>query len=125
MSLSDMLIDIQRRETGADLSMDLRTELEEIADAYSVNRAPHWLLPIFEAVRVGKDTAVELFDFAGSDPSTFLYEAALLLKWHHVDTGEDITIEFPNLNRKVYISHEAHAPNGHGCSSYRVSALRS
>ena len=124
--LTDILIDIQQRETGVPLAGDVATELRELADTYSVEDDPRFLLPIFAAVQ--QDRAISppvFFEFEGSDPHSYLAEAAELLRWNFESEGEYTQIEFPNLGWRVYISHESRSPvTGRGGSDYEVTPLQ-
>jgi hypothetical protein len=124
MSLTDIIVDIQQRETGAPLTDALIGELRELADTYGVETNPRWLLPIFAAVQHGRAIPSPVFfEFEGSDPHSYLFELALLLGWKFEHPGEYDAIEFPGLGWRIFISHEASSADGKSGSKYVVVPL--
>jgi hypothetical protein len=125
MTLSDIILDIQRRETDAALSPELEARVRDVADEFGVDANPSWLLPIFEAVQQGRIvTPPTFFPYGSSDPHSFLAEIILVLGWKAHQEGEYDLLEFPRLGRRVDISHEALSPDRTtGGSSYEVTAL--
>jgi hypothetical protein len=122
--LTDIIVDIQQRETGAPLEEAVVAELREIADTYDVDRSPSWLEPIFTAVQQGRAISPPVFfEFEGSDPHSYLAEAAELLHWQFESEGEYTLIAFPRLGWRIYISHEASSPTGKSGSKYDVAPI--
>lgn len=126
MTLTDILIDIQQRETGAPVASDVATQLRELAVEFGVEGNPCWLLPIFEAVQQGRVVLPPVFfERENSDPYSFLGEVEALLGWKSEDEGESQQIDFPRLGWRVYISNESHSPiTGRGGSQYQVTPLQ-
>ena len=124
--LTDIIVDIQQRESGASLGEEVITQLREIADTYDVDRNPRWLEPIFNAVQHGRAISPPIFfEFENSDPHSFLAEAAELLHWHFESEGEYTLIAFPRLGWRIYISNEASSPSGKSGSKYDVAPITS
>jgi len=125
VQLTDIVVDIQQRETGAQLASDLVTELRELADTYGVEDNPRWLLPIFAAVQQGHAISPPVFfQRESSDPHSYLFELALLLHWNFDHPGEYDAIELPRLGWRIYLCHETHSPvTGVSGSSYEVTRL--
>lgn len=125
MQLTDIIVDIQQRETGAPLAGELVAELRELADTYGVDENPRWLLPIFSAVQQGHAVSPPIFfEREGSDPHSYLFELAMLLHWRFEHPGEYDAIEFPRLGWRIYLCHETHsATTGVAGSSYEVTRL--
>ena len=126
MALSDIVIDLQQRETGDRLAPDLVAELRELADTYGVEENPRWLLPVFSAVQRGQAISPPVFfERESSDPHTYLLELAMLLDWRFEHPGEYDALELPGLGWRVFLSHEAISPTtGRGGSTYEVTPLR-
>ncbi len=125
MTLSDLVIAIHQRETGAPLSDAQIHELRELADEYGVDTDPRWLLPLFTAIQRGEAVPTPVFfERAGSDPHSYLFELALTLRWKSEHQGEYDEIELPKLGWRIYLSHEARSPTtGRGGSNYTVTRL--
>ena len=122
--LTDIIVDLQQRETGAPLDEAVVARLWEIADTYDVDRNPRWLEPIFTAVQ--QDRAVSppvFFEFENSDPHSYLAEVADQLHWHFESDGEYTLIAFPRLGWRIYISNEASSPIGKSGSKYDVAPI--
>ena len=126
MPLTDIVIEIQQRETGAPLANDLVAELRELADTYGVEDDPRWLLPVFTAVQQGHTILEPVFiECESSDPDSYLFELAVLLQWKFEHPGEYDAIEFPRLGWRIYLSREARSlTTGRGGSTYKVTPLR-
>jgi hypothetical protein len=125
VQLTDIVIDIQQRETGSSLASGLVTELRELADTYGVDGSPYWLLPIFSAVQRGRIISPPVyFERESSDPYSYLFELAMLLNWKFEHPGEYEAIEFPRLGWQIYLCHETYSPTtGAAGSSYEVTPL--
>ena len=125
MGLTDIVVDIQTRETGKPIASDLIARLRDLADEYGMDENPAWLLPIFDAVQ--RDRVISpavFFERSGSDPHSYLYELIQLFHWKGKQPGEYILIEFPKLGLRVYISHEAYdASSKRSGSSYEIARL--
>jgi len=125
MALTDVLIGIHQRETGAPLSPDMIDELRELAETYNVDTHPGWLLPIFEAVEQGREVSPPIFfEREDSDPYSYLVEVAGLLGWKAEFEGEYEQIDLPVLGWRIYICNEARSPTtGRGGSTYQITRL--
>lgn len=125
VTLTDIVIDIQQRETGAPLAADVVAELRELATDYGVEGDPRWLLPVFAAVQHGQAISSPVFfERESSDPHSYLFEIATLLRWRFEHPGEYDAIEFPKLGWRIHLSHEAISPaTGRGGSAYQVTPL--
>jgi hypothetical protein len=126
VALTDIVIDIQQRETGAALAPELVAELRELAETYGVDDDPRWLLPVFSAVQRGQAISPPVFfERESSDPHSYLLEVGLLLRWKFEHPGEYDAIELPRLGWRIFLGHEAISPTtGRGGSTYEVTPLR-
>lgn len=123
--LTDILLDIQQRETGGLVPAECRVELHQLAEEFHVEDRPPWLISMFKAVQQGQAVSPPVFfEFEDSDPYSYLAEVASLLRWKYESEGEYNQIEFPNLGWRIYISNEASSPiTGRGGSTYEVMRL--
>jgi hypothetical protein len=123
--LTDIIVDIQQRETGTPLDDVAVAQLRDLADTYDVDRDPRWLEPIFTAVQQARTISPPIFfEFEGSDRHSFLAEVAELLRWHFESEGEYTLITFPNLGSRIYISNEASSLSGKSGSKYDVAQIK-
>jgi hypothetical protein len=123
--LTDILIDIQQRETGAPIPKERVAELRELAAEFAVEDKPPWLLSMFKAVQQGQAVSSPVFfERENSDPYSYMGEAAELLGWKYGNEGEYEVVEFTNLGWRIYISNEASSPTGKSGSKYVVTPLR-
>jgi hypothetical protein len=125
MTITDILIEIQQRETGSPLAADVQKELRDLALEFGVEGNPRWLLPVFEAVQSGRAVSPPVFfERDDSDTHSYLAEVRILLRWKAVNEGEYELIDFPNLGWRVYLGHESASPtNGVSGSEYQVTPL--
>lgn len=124
--LTDILIDIQQRETGTPLTAECVAELRELAREFHVEDGPPWLLSMFQAVQRGHAVSPpQFFDRENSDPYSYMGEVAELLSWEYENEGEYEIIAFPKLGWRIYISNEASSPTGQAGSKYDVAPLKS
>jgi hypothetical protein len=125
MTITDILIDIQQRETGLPLAPDAQKELRDLAVEFGVEDNPRWLLPVFEAVRLGRTVSPPVFfERDNSDTHSYLAEVRVLLRWKAVNEGEYELIDFPNLGWRIYLGHESASPiTGKSGSEYQVTSL--
>ena len=124
MTLTEIIVDIQRREAGVAVAPEVERELKELAEEFGVDKEPTWLRSIFEAVQQGRTVSPPVFfEWTGSDPYSYVGEIAALLNWQYDNQGEYEVLDFPATGRRVFIGHEAHSPTGHGGSSYEITAL--
>lgn len=123
--LTDILIDIQQRETGAPVAAERVAELRQLAEEFGVEDKPPWLLSMFKAVQQGQVVSPPIFfELEDSDPYSYLAEVAPLLRWKYESEGEYNLIEFPKLGWRIYISNETSSPTtGSGGSEYEVTPL--
>ncbi len=123
--LTDILVDIQQRETGLLLPPERIIELRELAAEFGVEDKPPWLLSMFSAIQHGQAISLPVYFYMeNSDPYSYIGEIAALLGWKYDNEGEYEVIAFPNLGWRIYISHEALSPAGKSGSEYAVTPLR-
>ena len=122
--LTDILVDIQQRETGVPLPPERLTELRELAAEFGVENEPPWLLSMFKAVQHGQAVSSPVFFHSESNPYSYIGEVADMLGWNYHNEGEYQVIAFPHLGWRIYISHEALSPGEKKSGSeYQVTRL--